>query len=117
MIARKIALFAMIACVAGISDASKSQVYSKTPTGYTEYMDSYPGDSVVWVSDDSGKHYFYDYEYSPPKLVRGLGKVKRLPQGVVSIDGDYVCKTSDLQHLKANGRLYASCTSSGWRKK
>jgi hypothetical protein len=96
---------------------SKSQVYSKTPIGYTEYMGWFPGDSVVWVSDHNGKYFYYDYETSPPRVVWGRGSAQKLPRGVVRISGQYACKTSDLQHLRASGRFSAQCTSIGWKKR
>jgi len=98
-----------------ISDTARSQVFSKIPVGYTEYMGWFPGDSVIWVSDDSGKYYYYDYERGP-KLVWGNGKVTKLPRGVVRINGEYACKTSDLQHISTGRRFSASCTPNGWER-
>ena len=109
------AIFAGLLSLASIVQVARSQVYSKTPIGYTEYMGWFPGDSVVWVSDDSVKYYYYDFTYTPPKVVWGQGTVTKMPLGVVSIDGEYACKTSDLQHFNIKGRFSASCTSSGWR--
>jgi hypothetical protein len=106
----------MIILSCSFTGNARSQVHSKTPIGCTEYMGWFPGDSVAWVSDDSGNYYYYDYSQSPPKLVRGRGKAAKLPHGVVSISGEYACKTSDLQHIRASSRFSASCTSEEWRK-
>ena len=115
-IINKAAWLSMIILACSFSGTAQSQVHSKTPIGYTEYMGWFPGDSTVWVSDDSGKYYYYDHSQSPPKVVWGKGKATKLPHGVVSISGEYACKTSDLQHIKASGRYSASCTSKGWKK-
>lgn len=111
----RFAIFAGLLSLISIAQVARSQVYSKTPIGYTEYMGWFPGDSVVWVSDDSGKYYYYDFTYTPPKVVWGQGTATKMPLGVVSIDDEYACKTSDLQQFNIKGRFSASCTSSGWR--
>jgi len=123
------AVLLTVAALIFLGCGCKSQVVDKMPEGiqdqnelplslkigYTQYMGWFPGDSMVWISDDSDKYYYYDWSKSPPKLVWGHGVVKKLPLGVVRIDDEYACKTTDLEHFKNKGRFSASCTPNGWR--